>query len=270
MSTIIDALKRSDRERQINTTHTMSYSHLNAEEDQNKAWIKYLLIALVFTLCCIAAITFWFNKASVDTNSIPVETSSSELKEMQIIENEAPEVIFPKEEAPITEPSIAELPEPTVREEPVRGVKNSTLTSIVKPVTKSDIQQSEQASRRSLSELVSLPIKKEPIPEPSAEPKQLIETTQTELSQTQAELVIQANDFNGYDNYASIKSSQNLPELHLDILIYHPDSSQRKAFINMSAYRQGEQISEGAQLLEIGQKGVLLRYQGNDFVLSTN
>ena len=52
--------------------------------------------------------------------------------------------------------------------------------------------------------------------------------------------------------------------------MYHPDSSQRKAFINMQAYRQGEQISEGAQLLEIGQKGVLLRYQGKDFVLSAN
>ena len=64
MSTIIDALKRSDRERQINTTHSMSYSHLNTEEDQSKAWIKYVLIALLVTVVCLIAIMLWFNRCS--------------------------------------------------------------------------------------------------------------------------------------------------------------------------------------------------------------
>lgn len=262
MSTIIDALKRSDRERQINTTHTMSYSHLHSEDNPAKTWIKYALIALLITVVCIAAITLWFNKDSVATSAISSVQNSSDAVKVQSIEEQAPEVIVPKTEISQVQAPKVERPEKTVIQEPSRRVQNSALASIVKPV--------DETPRKPLSDLVIDPVSNNTVPDIATVTEQTIEITQAPAAPSLQEQVITMNDFMAYDNYSSIRASQSLPELHLDILMYHPDPSQRKAFINMQAYRQGEQISEGAQLLEIGQKGVLLRYQGKDFVLSAN
>ena len=252
MSTIIDALKRSDRERQINTTHSMSYSHLNTEEDQSKAWIKYVLIALLVTVVCLIAIMLWFNRDKAETGPIQLRLNSTNPAEIQASENNAPEVISPKTEIAKVETPVVDTVAPIITKKSELIVKNSARSSIVKPV--------EGEPRSSLSDLVIIPVAK----------NKRLEVVQSPAEQLQKEPSVQDADFITYDNYFSIRSSQNLPELHLDILMYHPDSSQRKAFINMNAYREGEQISEGAELLEVGQKGVLLRYQGKDFVLSTN
>lgn len=260
MSTIIDALKRSDRERQINTTHTMSYSHLNTEENQNKIWIKYALITLLLTVACIVAITFWFNRDTAETNPIEILTP----------ENNAADVISPKAEIVEVVAPVLETSEPAVTNVPIPAVKNSALASIVQAVPENGTQPTVDDSRSSLSDLVIIPLAKNNSSKASFETQADVGVTQAPSAQPQQERVVQINDFLGYDNYSTIRSSQNLPEMHLDILMYHPDSSQRKAFINMSAYREGEQISEGAEILTIGAKGVLLRYEGKDFVLSTN
>lgn len=60
----------------------------------------------------------------------------------------------------------------------------------------------------------------------------------------------------------------NLPELHLDIYSYSAEPSKRFAFINMRKYQEGQAISEGPTVQHIVGDGVILEYRNQRFLLS--
>jgi len=268
MSYILDALKRSDRSRQVNTTHEMSYSHLHKDENHENLWLKVLVAALSLALLSVLAFVFFTNKYEqeapyeVRVISTQAESSASEAQSnRQSIDNEKKILV---EQAPA---KITNSPEPLIEKS----------LNTIQSASNSVEREAQNSPRRSLSELVEPAKSLE-----NSDSKLALESISPEVvpkiilsSEIEAQLPIEdlaisrATNFSSYDNYSEIRASQNLPELHLDILMYHPNTSQRKAFINMQAYEEGGQISEGAELLEIGEKGVLLRYQGKDFVLST-
>ena len=58
-----------------------------------------------------------------------------------------------------------------------------------------------------------------------------------------------------------------LPDLHLDIHVYAENPSERFVFVNMSKYREKATLAEGPTIREINPDGVLLEYEGTDFML---
>jgi len=69
----------------------------------------------------------------------------------------------------------------------------------------------------------------------------------------------------GLRNYAELGGK--LPELRLDLHVYAAKSADRYAFINMRRVREGDVTSEGVQVKEITPDGVVLEYQGTEFLL---
>ena len=69
----------------------------------------------------------------------------------------------------------------------------------------------------------------------------------------------------GLRNYAELGGK--MPELRLDLHVYAAKSADRYAFINMHKVREGEVTSEGVQVKEITPDGVVLEYQGTEFLL---
>lgn len=61
--------------------------------------------------------------------------------------------------------------------------------------------------------------------------------------------------------------SLQLPDLHLDIHVYAENPSERFVFVNMSKYREKATLAEGPTIREINADGVILEYQGTDFLL---
>ena len=59
----------------------------------------------------------------------------------------------------------------------------------------------------------------------------------------------------------------NIPDLHLDIHVYNAAPEDRFVFINMSKYREGEQLPEGPVVASIAPDGVVLGHQGQFFLL---
>ena len=55
--------------------------------------------------------------------------------------------------------------------------------------------------------------------------------------------------------------------LNLDLHIYANDPEQRAAFINGTRYRAGDRLPQGIDVVAITTDGVLLRYQGRQFLL---
>ena len=69
----------------------------------------------------------------------------------------------------------------------------------------------------------------------------------------------------GLRNYAELGGK--LPELRLDLHVYAAKPADRYAFINMHKVREGEVTSEGVAVKEITPEGVVLEYQGTEFLL---
>jgi general secretion pathway protein B len=66
-------------------------------------------------------------------------------------------------------------------------------------------------------------------------------------------------------NYSELGS--DVPELRLDLHVYASRPQDRYALINMHKVREGEALPEGPRVVEITRDGVMLEWQGREFVL---
>jgi hypothetical protein len=66
-------------------------------------------------------------------------------------------------------------------------------------------------------------------------------------------------------SYAEL--SGRLPEMRLDLHVYAAVPADRYAFINMRKVREGDVTPEGVRVREITRDGVVLDYQGTEFLL---
>jgi len=65
----------------------------------------------------------------------------------------------------------------------------------------------------------------------------------------------------------NLSGAQALPELHLDVHVYATNSAERFVFINMRKYHEGATLQEGPTIERIRRDGVILNYQGLRFLL---
>jgi general secretion pathway protein B len=65
----------------------------------------------------------------------------------------------------------------------------------------------------------------------------------------------------------NLTGAQALPELHLDVHVYATNSTERFVFINMRKYHEGATLQEGPTIERIRRDGVILNYQGLRFLL---
>lgn len=63
------------------------------------------------------------------------------------------------------------------------------------------------------------------------------------------------------------QATAGLPQLSLDLHIYAADPAQRAVFINGGRYRQGEALPQGVTVQQITPEGVVLTYRGQRFLL---
>lgn len=62
-------------------------------------------------------------------------------------------------------------------------------------------------------------------------------------------------------------SGTTLPDLHLDIHVHSPNPAERFVFVNMRKYIEGQTLSEGPTIERITSDGVILNQQGLRFLL---
>jgi general secretion pathway protein B len=68
-------------------------------------------------------------------------------------------------------------------------------------------------------------------------------------------------------NEINVAEQPALANLHLDVHVYATQPSERFVYINMRKYREGATLAEGPVLERIRRDGVVLNYQGLRFVL---
>jgi general secretion pathway protein B len=78
---------------------------------------------------------------------------------------------------------------------------------------------------------------------------------------------VRASDLHPTLQEVRVRGSINLAELHLDIHVYSAKPDDRFVFINMSKLREGSTLSEGPVVERITPDGVVLRHDGQVFLL---
>ena len=68
-------------------------------------------------------------------------------------------------------------------------------------------------------------------------------------------------------NEISLSGAQALPELHLDVHVYATRPADRFVYVNMRKYHEGATLEEGPTVERIRRDGVVLNYQGLRFLL---
>lgn len=63
------------------------------------------------------------------------------------------------------------------------------------------------------------------------------------------------------------RGTLTLPDLHLDIHVFSGQPAERFVFINMTKYKENAKLSEGPVIKQITPEGVVLDYEGTNFLL---
>ena len=68
-------------------------------------------------------------------------------------------------------------------------------------------------------------------------------------------------------NEVTLTGAQALPELHLDVHVFATRPAERFVYVNMRKYHEGATLQEGPVIERIRRDGVILNYQGLRFLL---
>jgi general secretion pathway protein B len=78
--------------------------------------------------------------------------------------------------------------------------------------------------------------------------------------------VVRATD-SGLPTYQEAAQGAGIPDLHLDLTVYSPQPDQSFVFLNMMKLHEGDSLPTGVRVEHITRDGVILSYHGTKFVL---
>lgn len=233
MSFILDALKKSETDRQRQASPETAYVPKGAASARPNRWI-WIVVALL-AANAVGLVIVLLKPASTSTELTtppPARTTAATSTET-------------REEA-------VSLPPP----EPARTQPADTAAVVQTPA---------EPATSTTDAVVAAAAAPNPATERSRAPD-----TGTAIAAPAAELVEAPAAGGGAEfktfNEARIAGMQ-VDDLHLDIHVFSDAPAERFVFINMSKYREGQYLDEGPQVAEIRPDGVLLEHGGTLFIL---
>lgn len=262
MSLILDALKRAERERKLEKAPDLSAIYQEGRPDRRKYrpwfWVGGAFLAALLVL----AILIW--PEDPPENDIKDKIPKSTLTASAPAKQSPPEGLSPplsSEKKPVKKVAI----QPSVSGGEDKRPKIETKTDLSKaqtPAPKENSKQPSVAAGKTVSPREKL----------AAEPvKQFVAPRGTkDQSKTARAAVPSARP------KVTLPSIHELPEniqsalgpLEINVHMYSQNPSERRVFINMQGYREGDTIGEsGFKLTEITPYGVVIDYGKGQAVL---
>jgi len=245
MSFILDALKKSELERQRQSAPGLMDPGAPTRGSRLPLWAVALGILLAVNLLVLSIVLLRRETLSAP-RLVPVAGNHSYLA------GGAPEVAPAPVPAAVPNPA----PEPAAATEPVTaadssgghfspmdGAPASYAPEI--PLAESGAATDKPASRRS---------------DPGSRPAESAKSTTVRTDEPPDEVLPSIDQVN-------LTGAQALPDLHLDVHVYATSPSDRFVYINGRKYREGMRLSEGPSVERIRRDGVVLNAEGIRFLL---
>lgn len=238
MSFILNALRKSEQERQALQAETVNSKILPAQPQQHYTKTTKLLIFLVLANVLMIVGVVWFIRHNLMSTSGATASAVSSYQPLKEIKLE-PETIVkpaqPKKPAQKAEPeaaSIAEL---------IDGEKPEPAPLPVKPVI----------------------AKKSPVAEATANSKLPIATVDED--QPDVPETMPATKDIPFLSDLPFEFRQTVPKFTINVFVYSPFPEQRFVMVDMVKYKTGQQIKDAMMLKEIRPDSLVVVYQNQEF-----
>lgn len=240
MSFILDALKKSENERQRQVGPSLADVPVRRKKNE-RPWWAFAIAALLVVNLGVLAVVLLRSGGAADARPIPVSEPTGA----------APSVSVPRQTAPEPTPSVSSPP--SVATSPaVRSLADEALPeNLPEPVETAAPDLSVAANVPAGPPIVR------PIDAPSVSP----------LPARPANAPQSANNEVLPIHGSLVAGGTSLPDLRLDIHVYSPLPAERFVYINMRKYSEGQSLSEGPSVERITAEGVVLNQQGLRFLL---
>ncbi len=284
MSYILEALKKSEQQREIGRVPGISSVHENTTKSGDGHW-RWLVVVVLLLNAGLLVLLLWPEAESESesasmpvpaTKSAPIERSSATVAPLARRPLPDEPTVSRSPQAADSKPSVGRsLPEPVKIESPsVPPVAEPGQLAVTTPA-QSPVQQQRQASEKAPAPLdTRQPATVQPPVRPAAvqpPPRTTVVQPPPRPAAVQpppqpaARLASPALPV--WPQIPSHLFQQLNGSLRLDVHVFSEQPQERFVLINMKKYKQGEKLQEGPQLDEITPEGVILSFRGQQFRL---
>lgn len=256
MSFILDALKKSENERQRTVGPSLTDAPLRRAQPERPWWAVAVAALLVVNLGVLLVVLL---RDSDDAKPAgPAPATVSQVAPAQTIAPAQQPAAVPPERAPVFAPQSMQSNYPPTNPA-VRSLAEEAGTS-----TDPMIDPRMHATMAAAAAVPPGPSLVQPIQPPSVAPLPGAATFNSVAAPGSAaernnEVLPTAGDL--------AASGTALPELKLDIHVYAANPAERFVFVNMRKYLEGQTLQEGPSVEKITNDGVILNRNGLRFVL---
>ncbi|MGB5726919.1 MAG: general secretion pathway protein GspB [Thiogranum sp.] len=243
MSYILEALKKSEQQRELGRVPGITSVHENTAKSVSGKWL-WLIVAILLLNAGLLVLLLW-----PDSEPEPV-TTSAPIREPVQLRRDRPAV------APlVSQPPVLENPAPRVPQ--AARIAPLPAAPAAAPVK---------------TETTAKPVLQEPAMAAAVLPAQP-QAEQPQAEQPQAEqpprpaVKADAPALPVWPQIPTHLFQQLSGNLRLDVHVFSDQPQKSFVLINMRKYRQGEKLQEGPQLDEITAEGVILSFSGQRFRL---
>jgi general secretion pathway protein B len=235
MSFILDALRKSETERQRQTSPGLVTAGQRPPARRRAVWIPVLVVVLIGNFSLLAVL-WWRDRPA----AAPPAASA------------------PATPAPPVQPPVARVPTRSQSLADVAGIAPAAEDFAAEVETAE--RYAEAPTQEQYTEVLAPP----PDSLDAAEP---VTGTNAQAGPSGPPAHIRAAALPTVSELAA-SGALALPELHLDIHVFSSKPAERFAFINMKKYTEGATLADGPRVEEISPDGVVLSHNGQRFLLT--
>lgn len=241
MSFILEALKRSENERQRTVGASLADVQVSVPREQRPWWAFAVGALLIVNLAVLLFVLLrdGDDEPPPGSSAAPIEQTAPAL-----VQNAPPVTAAPPQQGARSE-NIVQSPA-------VRSLADEASVDNYAPGGYAD----EPANLAAAAAVPEGPSIVRAIEGPAG----IRPTAELPLSRSEPEEVLPtARDL--------AAGGTNLPEMHLDIHVHSPIPTERFVFVNMRKYVEGQTLAEGPAIERITDDGVVLNHRGMRFLL---
>lgn len=247
MSFILDALRKSDAERQRAVTPGLSDVRYAAHRARRNIWLPILVVVLAANAVFLAV--QWFGRDGAPVSPAPAVPAAS-----------PPAALPPAAEAPAADirplAREAEFGEPLLEPDVEAGFA-APPGPVPAPVVLEAAEIPAALATDTAGAPAALPAATPAAPAPPAAPPQPASPSR----------IVAGNDLPTAEELMG-SGALNIPMLNLDLHVYSEAPAGRFVIINAQKYKEGGQLAEGPRVESITMDGVILSSKGRRFTLS--